>query len=219
MSKILVLNPNSNTEVTAAMDRALDPLRFSNGPEIESTTLAEGPFGIESQADVDRATVLVRDYCAAHQDAYDAFVIACFSDPGLFGAREAVDKPVFGIAQSGLLTALTLCDRVGVISIMDGSIPRHWRYWRMLGQADRIAGDRAINCTVAELSDEERVLNRMLDIGAQLKEKDGADVLLMGCAGMARYRLRLEDTLEIPVVDPTQAAVGLAISRLALRRA
>lgn len=218
MSKILVLNPNSNTEVTAAMDRALDPLRFRNGPEIESTTLAEGPFGIESQADVDRTTVLVRDYCAAHQETYDALVIACFSDPGLFGAREAVDKPIFGIAQSGLLTALTLRDRVGVISIMDGSIPRHWRYWRMLGQAERIAGDRAINCTVAELSDEERVLSRMIDIGAQLKEQDGANVLLMGCAGMARYRLRLEERLGIPVVDPTQAAVGLAISRLALRR-
>lgn len=216
MSKILVLNPNSNTEVTAAMDRALDPLRFGGGPAIESATLAEGPHGIESQADVDRATVLVRDYCAAHQDACDTFVIACFSDPGLLGAREAVNKPVYGIAQAGLLTALSLCDRVGVISIMDGSIPRHWRYWRMLGQADQIAGDRAINCTVAELSDEERVLSRMIDVGEQLKANDGADVLLMGCAGMARYRLRLEERLGIPVVDPTQAAVGLAISRLAL---
>ena len=158
MSKILVLNPNANPEVTVAMDRALDPLRFANGPQIISETLADGPFGIESQADVDRVATLVPKYFAAHQTAYEAFVIACFSDPGLFGAREAVDKPVFGIAQSGLLTALAPGERVGVISILDASIPRHWRYWRMLGQASQIAGDRAINCTVAELSDEDRVL-------------------------------------------------------------
>ena len=33
----------------------------------------------------------------------------------------------------------------------------------------------------------------------------------MGCAGMARHRLALEDALGIPVIDPTQAAVTMAI--------
>ncbi len=216
MNRILVLNPNSNAEVTAAMDRALEPLRFAGGPEIESATLADGPLGIESQADVDRVAMLVPSYFKECQESYGAFVIACFSDPGLFGAREAVKRPVFGIAQSGLLTALALGERAGVVSILDASIPRHWRYWRQLGTAGQIAGDRAINCTVAELSNENQVLTRMLEVGQSLKSTDGADVLIMGCAGMARYRQRMEEALGIPVVDPTQAAVGLALSRLAL---
>jgi allantoin racemase len=45
-----------------------------------------------------------------------------------------------------------------------------------------------------------------------LTETHGADVLVMGCAGMARYRAALEETLGVPVIDPTQAAVGMAIS-------
>jgi Asp/Glu/hydantoin racemase len=36
----------------------------------------------------------------------------------------------------------------------------------------------------------------------------------MGCAGMARYRAALEDTLGIPVVEPTQAAAAMAIGRV-----
>jgi Asp/Glu/hydantoin racemase len=38
----------------------------------------------------------------------------------------------------------------------------------------------------------------------------------MGCAGMARYRKPLQDELGIPVVEPTQAAVAMAIGRVRL---
>jgi len=34
---------------------------------------------------------------------------------------------------------------------------------------------------------------------------------VMGCAGMARHRKALEDALGIPVIDPTQAAVTMAL--------
>ena len=52
----------------------------------------------------------------------------------------------------------------------------------------------------------------MTDVGKRLAEEKGADVLVMGCAGMARYRTRLEDALGLPVIDPTQAAAGMAIT-------
>ncbi len=59
----------------------------------------------------------------------------------------------------------------------------------------------------------------MTDVGKRLAEEKGADVLVMGCAGMARYRTRLEDALGLPVIDPTQAAAGMSItaSRLGYR--
>ena len=56
----------------------------------------------------------------------------------------------------------------------------------------------------------------MIDCGRRLKDDDGADVLIMGCAGMARYRASLEDALALPVIDPTQAAVGMAITAVRL---
>jgi Asp/Glu/hydantoin racemase len=153
---------------------------------------------------------------ARRDNEASAFVIACYSDPGLFAARETTKKPVLGIAECGLLTALTLGQRFGVISILDQAIPRHLRYAAQLGLSHRMAGDRAIGLGVVELADESRTLGRMVEVGRRLHDEDGADVLVMGCAGMARYRDRLQAAVGVPVVEPTQAAVGMALARVRL---
>lgn len=215
MKQILVINPNSTEAVTRAMDAALAPLRSPGGPEIKSVTLAEGPPGIQSQRDVDFVVPHLCKRIAAENQA-DAFVIACFSDPGLHAARETTDRPVLGISECGMTTALNLGQRVGVIAVMRQGIPRHTRYFRAMGIAERIAGERAVDLPVVELSDEAKTKSRMLAVGQALKDEDDADVLVMGCAGMARYRPALEDALGIPVVDPTQAAVGMALSLVQL---
>ncbi len=215
MTQILVINPNSTEAVTRSMDAALDPLRTPGGPEIRSVTLAEGPPGIQSQRDVDFVVPhLCRRIAADNQS--DAFVIACFSDPGLHSARETTDRPVLGISEVGMTTALNLGQRVGVIAVLKQSIPRHTRYFRAMGIADRVAGEVAVDLPVVELSDEAKTKSRMLAVGRALKDTHGADVLVMGCAGMARYRAPLEDELGIPVIDPTQAAVGMALSLVRL---
>ena len=51
----------------------------------------------------------------------------------------------------------------------------------------------------------------MIEVGKELRDEDGADVVVMGCAGMARHRQPLEAALGVPVIDPTQAAVAMAI--------
>lgn len=216
---ILVINPNSTEAVTRSMDEALDALRLAGGPEIRCTTLPEGPPGIQSQRDVDFVVPHLCRRIEADNEA-DAFVLACFSDPGLYAARESTDRPVIGISEAGMTTALNLGQRVGVIAVLRQSIPRHTRYFRAMGIAERIAGEVAVDLPVVELSDEAKTRGRMLAVGRTLKETHGADVLVMGCAGMARYRAPLEDALDMPVVDPTQVAVGMAISmvRLGLRQ-
>jgi Asp/Glu/hydantoin racemase len=145
-----------------------------------------------------------------------AFVIACFSDPGLFSAREATAKPVLGIAESGILTALTLGHRFGVISILARSVPRHLRYIGAMGLGQRLAGDLPIGLGVTELANAGAALTRMIDVGCRLRDGHGADVLVMGCSGMAAYRAELEAAVEIPVVEPTQAAVTMALGRVRL---
>lgn len=214
--RILVINPNSSAAVTAGIDAALRPLRLPGGPVLDCLTLAEGPPGIETQAHVESVVQPLCRLIAARDNDASAFVIACYSDPGLHAAREITRKPVLGIAECGILTALTLGGRFGVIAILDGSIPRHRRYVAQMGVGERLAGERAIGLGVAELTDEARTLQRMTDIGRRLRDDDGADVLIMGCAGMARYRDRLQDAVDIPVVEPTQAAVAMAIGRVRL---
>lgn len=214
MSRILVINPNSSVDVTRALERALDPLRFTGGPIIATMTVAEGPPGIETQAQVDAASAHVT--AAIARDKADAYVIACFSDPGLYAAREHTHAPVFGIAESAFAAAITLGAGFGIIAILDRSIPRHVRYVDALGLRNRLAGDRAINVGVTRLADEAHTRTRVIDVGRQLRDHDGADVLILGCAGMARYRHEVEQALGVPVIDPTQAAVAQAVTAVAL---
>ncbi len=216
---IFVINPNSTQEVTDHISLALEPFRFAGGPAIECDTLRSGPPGIESQAHVDGISEKLMAYFEAHPDrrAADAVVLACFSDPGFHAMRETLDCPVYGSAECAYLTAAARSDRFGVISILSRSIPRHKRQVRLLGLDHKLAEDLAIEIGVVDLAQEDITFARMREVGMTLKTKHGAKVVIMGCAGMARYRARLEEVLDLPVIDPTQAAVGIALGQLLAR--
>jgi len=214
--RILVINPNSTEAVTRGIDQAVEPLRMPGGPAIDCVTLKEGPPGIETQQHVDGVVAPMLNLMRAKESQYAAFVIACYSDPGLHSLREATRKPVLGIAECGILTALTLGQKFGVIAILQQSIPRHLRYVGALGLSERLAAELPVGLRVVELSDEAKTFGRMVEVGKALRERHGADVLVMGCAGMARYRKPLQDEIGIPVVEPTQAAVAMAIGRVRL---
>ena len=211
-NRILVINPNSTVAVTEDIDRALDPLRFADGPEVVCLTLAEGPPGIETQEHVDSVVEPIRQRVEAEEGHAAAFVIACFSDPGLREAREATAKPVLGIAEAGLMSAMARAGRVGVIAILEASVERHRRFYRERGIEGRIAGELALDLGVLELAEEKVAFARLTEVGARLREESRAEILVLGCTGMARYRARLEAALGVPVVDPTQAAVAMAIA-------
>jgi Asp/Glu/hydantoin racemase len=213
---IFVINPNSSQTVTAGIDTAVEPLRSSDGPTITCLTLTEGPLGIQSQRDVDGVITPMLARARALENDAAAFVVACFSDPGLHALREQSRRPVLGIAECGVLTALTMGQRFGVIAILPTSIPRHLRYFGAMGVTQRLAADLSIGLEVGELADKTRTLERMTSVGRTLRESHGADVLVMGCAGMAHFREPLEEALGIPVVEPTQAATAMAVGRVRL---
>ena len=134
----------------------------------------------------------------------------------LFLLLQVTNKPEFGIAESGILTALSLGSSFGILAILDTSVPRHIRYIRSLGLEKRLSGDLAIGLGVAELSDEKKTFHRLLEVGRKLRDNHESSVLILGCAGMARYRHDLQENLGIPVVDPSQAAVSMAVSAVLL---
>ena len=104
-----------------------------------------------------------------------------------------------------------------MIAILARSIPRHRRYLRSLGLESRLAGELPIGLGVVELAARaDGVLERLTRVGRRLRDEHGADTLILGCAGMARHRRPLEDAVGLPVIDPTQAAVGMAITALKL---
>jgi Asp/Glu/hydantoin racemase len=207
---ILVINPNSTQSVTSDLDRALHPLRFQEGPTIECLTLAEGPAAIETNEHIERVKAPLCRVIREREQSTSTFVIACFSDPGLEEARAATQKTVLGVARCGLLTALALGTKIGVISILEESVQRHQGLYAQIGITSRIAGDRAVGLGVLELADESAALPRLTEVGTTLRQS-GAHALVLGCTGMTPYRSALEQALGLPVVDPTIAAVGMAL--------
>ncbi|UWQ17428.1 aspartate/glutamate racemase family protein [Jannaschia sp. M317] len=211
---LIVINPNASDRVTAGIDAAVAPLR-AWGSEIRCLTLPEGPPGIESQQQADLTIAPMLRLAAAQTDA-TGYVIACFGDPGLHALRDQTDQPVVGIQEAAVMTALTLGQRFGVIAILPASIPRHLRAFGAMGVTNRLAGDRALGLGVADLADADRTVAAMVATGRRLRDDDGADVLIMGCAGMAQYRAHLETECGLPVVEPCQAGVAMALGQIAL---
>jgi allantoin racemase len=85
-----------------------------------------------------------------------------------------------------------------------------------MGVQSRLAAELPVGLQVTELADATRTRQRMIDTGRRLVDDHGAHVIVMGCAGMAQYRQPLEDALGVPVVEPTQAAAGMALVRVRL---
>jgi allantoin racemase len=213
---LYVINRNSSQSVTDGLKDAIDPL-VSFGHPIRCLTLAEGPAGIETQAHFDGVIEPTLRLARSLTDA-TGFVIACFSDPGVTHLRQETSRPVLGIREAALSDALTLGERFGIIAIRPASISRHLAAVSSMGLNDRIAGDRALNLGVKDLADEKRALDRLISTACQLRDEDGADVLILGCAGMAQYRARVEAATGIPTIDPTQSAVALTLGCISLRQ-
>ncbi len=206
---IVVINPNSNETVTRGLDEALEAFRFAGSPAIECLTLKEGPFGLETQMHSDQVVMPLVRLVEERRDA-SAFVIACYSDPGIDACRSVAKAPVFGMQECGILTAMARGDQFGVIAITDVSVLRHRKYMRRMGVLDRLAQERPLDMSVDETARGEGTFDRLIEVGGQLL-RDGANSIVLGCAGMARHRAPLEAVLGVPVIEPTQAAVAMAL--------
>lgn len=207
MTRILVINPNSSSGVTAGLRAALAGFA---GVHFDCIDIPEGPATILTEEDVARAGLQVAERIKADPGA-DAYVIACFSDPGLDLGRSLTAKPVIGIQAAGILTALARADRFGIVALGPKSIPRHMRKMRAMGVLGRLAGELDLGGVSAEdAGTSEAVFARTVEIGSRLRDI-GAGALVPGCAGFAPRRRALEEALGIAVIDPVQAACAMAL--------
>lgn len=206
MGKVLVVNPNSSAVVTQGIAAALAPL----GDCFEVIDLPESPATIASDEDVARAGLGFLELAREREDAA-VFVTACFSDPGLELARVAVTQPVIGVQEAGILTALARADRFGIIALSPKSIPRHLRKMRMMGVEGRLAAELALDGVSAAASGTDPlVYEQVRGLAVQLGDM-GAGAIVLGCAGMAPIRARLEVETGLAVIDPVVAAGAMAL--------
>lgn len=209
--RILVINPNSTRSMTVQIGDSARRAAFA-GTVIEAVNPEGTPASIEGHADEALAVPAMLDLIRAGEArGVDAYVIACFDDPGLDAAREVARGPVVGICQAGVHVASTIASRFSIITTLPRSVPIIEDLMAGYGASARCRRVRSVNMPVLALEeDPETSESRLLhEIGAA-REQDGAEAVLLGCAGMSDLCARLEARTGIPVIDGVSAAVKLA---------
>jgi allantoin racemase len=218
--RILVVNPNTTASMTDRVRRELEAVK---GRETELTVVnpAAGPAAIESAEDEALAIPPMLDLIREAAPRHDAVVIACFSDPGLDDARRIVSIPVVGIEESSLHLAAQLGRRFTILTSRAARVPAKIAHVARLGLSSRLASVRPLEMGVLEMdADPERAVARILEVGGGAVREDGAEVIVLGCAGLAGHAATLGPTLGVPVIDPSPVALATAemLVRLQLRQ-
>lgn len=211
MVRILVVNPNASTACSAGIDAAIAPFRFPGGPELDVVTMEDGPPAIYSWRDWHAAVAPMCRLVAA--ETADAFVVACASDPGIEAVRAATDRPVFGVFRAAIAAATARTERFGIIAIVEASKARHMLALRAMGLESRLAGEVALNATMDELLDPVLTRARLI-ASARALAAAGAEAIVLGCTGMAHHRAAIAKAAGVPVVEPCQAGVLLAMGAI-----
>ena len=208
----MVINPNSSPTVTAAImdsaQRAAAP-----GTELIAVTTKGGTRNIDSAfGDYLSGTYMIRTCLeATATDRPDAVVLAGFGRVGIDALREALAIPVVSIAEASMAIACLLGHRFTTLTMLQQFIPYQQDLVRYYGFEAKCASVRAINVNVEEcVSDRDRTLKELKEQIARIVAEDGAEVVILGCAGLCGYDAELSRLAGIPVLDP--AAVGVKVA-------
>lgn len=204
--RILVVNPNTTASMTALIEECARAVA-GPGVTVDAVNPPTGPVSIESHYDDALATPgLLAEIAAGEAQGYDGYVVACFGDPGLLAARELASGPVVGIAEAAMRTASYLGRSFSVVTTLARTIGHARDLTRAYGVAGQCAGVHACEIPVVELETDPLARATVLAACADALRRDGSDVLVLGCAGMADLAAEISRELGVPVVDGVAAA-------------
>ena len=203
--KILIINPNSDLEMTKAIQETVD--HFAKGKfEAPCQHTPGAPKFIETREDEVLAAPGMIKLVRENNDKYDAFIIACHCDPNMDVIKEITYKPVFGIGEASMRIASMLGHRFSIIQTTKESVPLKEALVRKYHLQDSLASVRAPRAISPESSDEEKY---MTTARAAIAE-DRSDVIVLGCAGLTGLDKHMQKELGVPVLDGVICALILA---------
>ncbi len=208
--RIRIVNPNTTTSMTekiAATARAV----AAPDTEIEAVNPADGPVSIEGQYDEAHALpgllALIRE---GEARGADGFIIACADDPGLFAAREVASGPVVGITEAAIKMATVIGNGFSIVTTVKRDIPAFRTLAQRYGTERFLRSVRAAGIAVLDLENPASgARDRVLAEVSRAVEDDGAETIILGCAGMTDLAAWLTSEIGVPVIDGVAAAVKL----------
>jgi len=206
--RLLIVNPNTSADMTETI-RTAAVAAAGPGVQVDACCPSAGPASIESQFDEIVSAYHALDTVLPVAHLYDGIVAACFSNHPLIGAlREVLEQPVLGIMEAAILQALPLGHRFSIVTTSPRWQPLLEEGVRALGFEQRCASVRSSGLAVLDIAQlpPEQVRARLCDEARLAVKQDGADVICLGCAGMAGLEEDVATATGVPVIDGVRAA-------------
>lgn len=208
--RVLVVNVNTSASMTATIARSARR-NASPGTEIVALQPAFGAEGVDCNFESYLAAVGVIDRVVTYREPYDAVVLAGFGEHGRDGLQEVVDAPVVEICEAAAHAAMMVGRTYSVVTTLRRSAAAVEDRLRLAGLDQRCASVRATEVSTAEIDRDPRVAMESIVREARLAvEVDHAEVICLGCAGMAGLEEAITERLGVPVIDGVGAAVRFA---------
>ena len=207
--RILVVNANTTEEMTRDIGEAAR--RYAR-PEtvVEVTQPAWGPRSIEGHYEETLAAVATVETIRERGADYDGYVIACYGDPGLHAAREISPVPVVGIAEASMLMACMVAHRFSIVTVLPRVKPMLEDLLRLHGLESRCVSIRTTPLSVLDCERDPSAAEREIVAASRAAvAEDGAEVILLGCAGMGPLDKAVQEAVGVPVLDGVAGAVKL----------
>jgi len=203
--RILIINPNSDPEMTGLIQKSAED--FACGDfEVVTKSTPGAPQFIETYIDEVTAAPGMMQLIRVNEDEFDAIVVACHCDPNLDVIKEMTEKPVVGIGEASMKIATMLGHNFSVVTTHSHSIPGKLAHARKYHLHDMMVSVRAPQEGEIDLSDAELFLK----LSRSAIEEDLAEVIVLGCAGLAGMDKMIQQELGVPVIDGVSCALILA---------
>jgi allantoin racemase len=208
--RILVANVNTTESMTAAIAESARSAA-SAGTEIVGITPRFGADSCEGNFESYLAAIAVMDAITQYPEPYDAVIQAGYGEHGREGLQELLDVPVVDITEAAASTAMYLGHKYSVVTTLDRTVPLIEDRLKLAGLDARCASVRASGLGVLELeSDPERAVAAIVERSREAVERDHAEVICLGCGGMAELEEKVAAATGVPIVDGVRAAVTIA---------
>jgi allantoin racemase len=212
--KILVVDPVVKSEPTKDIDNIYSTLKVK-GISLGFESLKQGPLFIETEEHEKSAIPdLLRVIKEGEEKGYDGIIINCFGNPGLEEARKLVKIPVIGAGEASFLKIKEMERRFSVLTTVEEAVRRVKRNARKSGVEGFLVSVRPLGMHVLELCQRERLRKALVIEGRKAVQVDHAEVVVLGCTGMAGNAEWLSKELGVLVVDPAKAAFEMTINVL-----
>ena len=203
--RILIINPNSDPGMTASIQESAEA--YAKGAfEVETVSTPDAPRFLESYEDEIRCGPGVMNILREKEEDFDGFVIACHSDSHLNAARELTLKPVIGIGEASMKLASFLGHNFSVVTTHQHSVPGKLLQVRAYHLQDLLVSIRAPEAGEEGWSNAEL----FMELSRRAVEEDGAEVIVLGCAGLSGMDRGIQEALNVPVLNGVVCALILA---------